>query len=115
MPAYFNFDSIFILANVANVEKWLGQYMSAGGLADSVLETIKAKEAKLRGACLEVASVVEDWRAQVVRETYPAGGPGMPGGELEVGDRVAVHEAEDMGREADPSEAPEKPGDLHPR
>merc|ERR1719319_1383063 len=50
----------------AGVEKWLGQYMSAGGLADSVMETIKAKEGKVRGACLEVATIVEDWRSQAI-------------------------------------------------
>ena len=48
----------------ANVDKWLGQQMSAAGLADSVMETIKAKEGKVRGACLEVAAITEDWRAQ---------------------------------------------------
>ena len=50
----------------ARVEKWLGQYMSAGGLADSVSETIKAKEGKVRGACMEVATIVEDWRSQAI-------------------------------------------------
>ena len=48
------------------VDKWLGQCLSSGGLADSVMETIKAKEGKVRGACLEVASIVEDWRAKAV-------------------------------------------------
>ena len=50
----------------AKVDKWLGQYISGGGLADSVIETIKAKEGKVRGACLEVAMIVEDWRSGAV-------------------------------------------------
>jgi hypothetical protein len=47
-------------------DKWLGQYLSAGGLGDSVMKTIAAKEGKIRGACLEIANIVEDWRAQAV-------------------------------------------------
>ena len=49
-----------------NTEKWLGQYLSAEGLAASVMETIKAREGKVKGACLEVATILEDWRAQSV-------------------------------------------------
>ena len=48
------------------VDKWLGQHVSGGGLADSVMETIKAKEGKVRAACMEVASITEDWRARAV-------------------------------------------------
>jgi hypothetical protein len=47
-------------------DKWLGQYLSAGGLADSVVKTIDAKESKTRGACLEIANILEDWRARAV-------------------------------------------------
>ena len=44
-------------------EKWLGDLISSGGLGASVLATIKAREGKVKGACLEVAAIVEDWRA----------------------------------------------------
>ena len=50
----------------AKVDKWLGQYLSSGGLADSVMETIKAREGKVRGASMEALSIVEDWRAKAV-------------------------------------------------
>ena len=46
-------------------EKWLGDYISSGGLGASVLATVEAREGKVKGACLEVAAIVEDWRAQV--------------------------------------------------
>ena len=48
------------------VDKWLGQNLSAKGLADSVSETVKAREGKVRGACLEIAQIVNDWRAHTV-------------------------------------------------
>ena len=48
------------------VEKWLGQYMSAAGLADSVAKTVEAREGKIKGACLEIATTVNDWRSSVV-------------------------------------------------
>ena len=46
--------------------KWLGQYISSQGLADSVDKTIDAREGKIRGACLEIALIVNDWRSQAV-------------------------------------------------
>ena len=49
-----------------NVDKWLGQLISSKGLADSVLKTIESREGKVKGACLEIATIVEDWRSQVV-------------------------------------------------
>ena len=48
------------------VEKWLGQYISGEGLADSVAKTIEAREGKIKGACLEIVAIVNDWRASVV-------------------------------------------------
>ena len=45
--------------------KWLGQILSTRGLADSVAETITSREGKIRGACLEISQIVNDWRAQV--------------------------------------------------
>ena len=36
-----------------------------GGPGASVLATIEAREGKVKGACLEVAAIIEDWRAQV--------------------------------------------------
>ena len=47
-------------------DKWLGQIMSSKGLADSVTKTIEEKEPKIRAACLEIADIIQDWRAQVV-------------------------------------------------
>ena len=47
-------------------EKWLGQYISARGLADSVDKTVKAREGKINGACQEIAEIVNDWRSRVV-------------------------------------------------
>ena len=45
--------------------KWLGKILSSKGLADSVTETVSAREGKIRGACLEIAKIVNDWRAKV--------------------------------------------------
>ena len=54
----------FVMKEV-EAEKWLGDYISSGGLGASVLATVEAREGKVKGACLEVAAIVEDWRAQV--------------------------------------------------
>ena len=35
------------------VSKWLGQYLSSGGLAESVAETVNNRDGKIRGPCLE--------------------------------------------------------------
>ena len=48
------------------VEKWLGQYLSAEGLADSVHQTVLARLGKIRAASHEIAIIVNDWRSQVV-------------------------------------------------
>ena len=48
------------------VHKWLGQYISSEGLSASVDETVAAREGKIRGACLEIAQIVNDWRSQAV-------------------------------------------------
>ena len=50
----------------ADQEKWLGQQIAAGGLADSVAATVDAKEGKIKAACLEIANIVNDWRAETV-------------------------------------------------
>ena len=47
-------------------EKWLGDLILLGGLGASVLATVEAREGKVKGACLKVAAIIEDWRAQVV-------------------------------------------------
>ena len=47
-------------------EKWLGQQISGGGLADSAAATVAAREPKIRGACLEIANIVNDWRSQAI-------------------------------------------------
>ena len=46
--------------------KWLGQTLSSGGLAESVSETVASRKGKIRGACLEIATIVNDWRSQIV-------------------------------------------------
>ena len=47
-----------------NQDKWLGQILSGEGLGDSVLQTVISREGKIRGACLEIALIINDWRAQ---------------------------------------------------
>ena len=46
------------------VWKWLGQYVSGNGLGDSVAQTVASREGKVRGACLEIAQICNDWRAR---------------------------------------------------
>ena len=46
--------------------KWLGQILSSGGLAESVNATVQSREGKIRGACLEIAQIVNDLRSHVV-------------------------------------------------
>ena len=46
-------------------EKWLGQYISGEGLAKSVTKTVEAREGKVKGACMEICTIVNDWRASV--------------------------------------------------
>ena len=50
--------------NVKEADKWLGQQISSGGLAESVAATVAAREAKIRGAALEIANIVNDWRSE---------------------------------------------------
>ena len=45
-------------------EKWLGQYLSARGLAASVEKTVTEREGKIRAAGLEIMAIVEDWRSK---------------------------------------------------
>ena len=47
-------------------EKWLGQYISAQGLADSVAKTVEAREGKINGATQEIVEIVNDWRSRGV-------------------------------------------------
>jgi hypothetical protein len=46
--------------------KWLGQILSSGGLSESVAATIQDREGKIRGACLEISQIINDWRSQAV-------------------------------------------------
>jgi hypothetical protein len=55
-----------VVMNLVDADKWLGQQLSSGGLSQSVAATVAAREGRVRGACLEIADIVEDWRAQVV-------------------------------------------------
>ena len=45
--------------------KWLGQILSCGGLSESVAETVAAREGKIKGACLEICIIVNDWRSNI--------------------------------------------------
>ena len=47
-------------------DKWLGDMFHQGGLAESVIATIKEREPKVKAACYEAAAIVEDWRSQCV-------------------------------------------------
>ena len=44
--------------------KWLGQFLSEGGLSESVAATVEARGGKIRGACLEISQIVNDWRSK---------------------------------------------------
>ena len=44
--------------------KWLGQILSCGGLSESIAATVEARESKIRGACIEISQIVNDWRAK---------------------------------------------------
>ena len=46
------------------LDKWLGQQVSARGLEDSVWKTVEAKEGKIKAAAMEIAAVVNDWRCR---------------------------------------------------
>ena len=46
--------------------KWLGQILSEGGLSQSVLATVEDREGKIRGACLEIVQIINDWRSEAV-------------------------------------------------
>ena len=46
--------------------KWLGQVLSEGGLAQSVCDTVESREGKIRGACLEISQIVNDWKSSMV-------------------------------------------------
>ena len=49
---------------VKDADKWLGQQLSTDGVAGSVAATIQAREAKIKGAALEIAHIVNDWRSE---------------------------------------------------
>ena len=51
---------------VKDADKWLGQQLASGGLGESVAATIAAREAKVKGAAMEIVSIVKDWRSKVV-------------------------------------------------
>ena len=47
-------------------DKWLGDYLHSDGLAASALQTIIQREDKVKGAALEIAAIVDDWRSHLV-------------------------------------------------
>ena len=47
-------------------DKWLGDYLYSDGQAESVLQTIIQREGKVKGAALEIAAIVDDWRSHLV-------------------------------------------------
>ena len=55
-----------VIIKVAESDKWLGDYLHTGGLAESVLETIRQREGKGNGAAVEIVNIVDDWRASIV-------------------------------------------------
>ena len=55
-----------VTIKVAEYDKWLGDYLHSAGLAESVMETIRQRTGKVKGAALEIVDIVEDWRASVV-------------------------------------------------
>ena len=55
-----------VMISMVKYDKWLGDILHCDGLAESVLETIKQREGKVKGAALEIVDIVDDWRARVV-------------------------------------------------
>ena len=55
-----------VVIKMVESDKWLGNYLLSWGLAESVLETIRQREGKVKGAALEIAKIVDDWRARTV-------------------------------------------------
>ena len=55
-----------VIVKMTECDKWLGDYLHSGGLAASVTETIRKRDGKVRGAALEILSIVDDWRATTV-------------------------------------------------
>ena len=53
-----------VMMNVKSADKWLGQQISEDGLAASVAATVEKREAKIKGAALEIANIVNDWRSE---------------------------------------------------
>ena len=51
---------------VVKCDKWLGDYLHSDGLPESVTETIRQREGKVKGAALEIAEIVDDCRARTV-------------------------------------------------
>ena len=51
---------------MTDCDKWLGDYLHTDGLAASALETIIQREGKVKGAALEIATIVDDWRSHLV-------------------------------------------------
>ena len=47
-------------------DKWLGDWLHSWGLGEPCHETIRQREGKVRGAAMEIAAIVDDWRAGVV-------------------------------------------------
>ena len=58
--------------NIKDADKWLGQQLSTGGLAESVAATVEKREAKIKGAALEIANIVNDWRSEAAGGMYTA-------------------------------------------
>ena len=55
-----------VMIKMVECDKWLGDYLHSDGLAASVMMTIKQREGKVKGAALEIAEIVDDWRARTV-------------------------------------------------
>ena len=51
---------------VVKCDKWLGDYLHSDGLPESVTETIRQREGKVKGAALGIVEIVDDWRARTV-------------------------------------------------
>ena len=47
-------------------EKYLGQILHSGGLSECAKATVEDRSGKIRGAALEIKSVVEEFEMQVM-------------------------------------------------
>ena len=56
-------------------DKWLVDWLHSGGLGEPCHETIRQREGRVRGAAMEIAAIVDDWRAGASSRAFYCGKP----------------------------------------